>query len=210
MGFCLFNNIGVATAALRARGERVAIVDWDVHHGNGTQHLFGDEPDVLYVSLHEFPGYPGTGWVDEVGRGEATGTVVNLPMPTGSVGSDYRHAVTRVVAPVVTQFGADWLLLSAGYDAHRADPLAGIRLEADDYGWMASRLAGIVSPDRTVYLLEGGYDLEAVTASVTATLPGALREGGEPSVADERPPAAPAERNIELAVEALDGRWDLV
>ncbi len=209
MGFCLFNNVALGAAAMRAEGHRVAIVDWDVHHGNGTQRLLGNDPEVLYVSLHEYPGYPGTGWVEEIGSGAGEGTIVNLAMPTGSGGADYRMAFSRVVEPILSQFAPDGLLVSAGYDAHRADPLAGIRLEADDYWWMASRLAAIVRADRTVFFLEGGYDLEAVTASVTATLLGALESEPAARVGDPSASAS-AERIVELSVRALDSFWDLV
>jgi acetoin utilization deacetylase AcuC-like enzyme len=172
MGFCLFNNIAITARALVSEGRRVAIVDWDVHHGNGTQTTFYSDPEVLYVSLHEFPAYPGTGWVDEVGRGRGRGTSLNFPFPMGTGGDVYRWSMHTVVRPVLRDFAPDWVLVSAGYDAHRADPLAGIRLEADDYAAMASMLAGVVPANHIVYFLEGGYDLEAMKASVAATLLG--------------------------------------
>ncbi len=175
MGFCLFNNVAVTAAKLTDAGQRVAIVDWDVHHGNGTQSAFYDRADILYVSTHEFPAYPGTGWIDERGAGPGAGHTINLPFPAGTGGDVYRRAFDDLVLPVVEQFGADWMLVSAGYDAHAADPLAAIRLDAADYGYMAAGLAGVVPPGRTMFFLEGGYDLAALEASVAATLRGATR-----------------------------------
>ncbi|MGI9644816.1 MAG: histone deacetylase family protein, partial [Ilumatobacteraceae bacterium] len=121
MGFCLFNNVAVAAAQLAANGERVAIVDWDVHHGNGTQDIFYDDDQVLYVSLHESPLYPGTGLAAETGGTDAPGTNLNLPFPAGTRGDVYRRAFDEVVLPVVERFAPDWMLISAGFDAHRAD-----------------------------------------------------------------------------------------
>jgi acetoin utilization deacetylase AcuC-like enzyme len=172
MGFCVFNNIAVAARSLTERGHRVAIVDWDVHHGNGTQDIFFDDPDVLYVSLHEYPAYPGTGRADEQGIGAATGTNINMPFTHRTGGDVYRWAFRWVVAPALRRFAPDWLLVSAGYDAHRDDPLAGMRLVEPDYAAMAFVLRGSVPEARTVFFLEGGYDLDALTGSVSATLQG--------------------------------------
>lgn len=173
MGFCLFNNVAVTAEYLIRRGQRVAVIDWDVHHGNGTQDLYADRVDLLYVSVHEYPFYPGTGWLDETGYGPGVGTVVNIPVPAGTTGDVYRAAFDRVIDPVVAQYEPDWVLVSAGFDAHRRDPLADIGLEADDYGFMARRIKQMVPAGRVVYFLEGGYDLEAIEASVAATLRGA-------------------------------------
>ncbi|MDJ0960749.1 MAG: histone deacetylase [Acidimicrobiia bacterium] len=185
MGFCLFNNIAVTARMLTEGGERVAILDWDVHHGNGTQDTFYRDPNVLYVSLHEFPAYPGTGWVDEDGAGDAEGTVVNFPMPMGTQGDAYRWAMRWVILDVMRDFAPDWILVSAGYDAHRADPLAGIRLVESDYGVMAHLLTDVVPAHRVVFFLEGGYDLAAMTASVAATLRGVAGDSEEFPRADE-------------------------
>jgi acetoin utilization deacetylase AcuC-like enzyme len=207
MGFCLFNNIAVTAAQLVAEGERVAIVDWDVHHGNGTQDIFYGSPDVLYTSLHQFPFYPGTGWVDELGRGFGLGTTVNLPMPSGAGGAEYRMAFDRIILPLLQQFDADWVLVSAGYDAHERDPLAGLRLVEADYQWMASALASITKPARTVFFLEGGYDLGAISASVAATLTGAA--GTPPSGLTSNDVTSAAFRTMEYAVERLSDFWDV-
>ncbi|MEO6572043.1 MAG: histone deacetylase, partial [Ilumatobacteraceae bacterium] len=170
MGFCLFNNAAVGAARLAAAGERVAIVDWDVHHGNGTQDIFYDDPNVLYVSTHESPLYPGTGLLRETGNGDGEGTNLNLPFPAGAAGDTYRAAFDEVVVPVVERFAPDWLIISAGFDGHRDDPLAGLRLTADDYADMARRLQSLVPARRLLVVLEGGYDLGALTHSTGATL----------------------------------------
>jgi acetoin utilization deacetylase AcuC-like enzyme len=170
MGFCLFNNVAVAAATLADRGARVAIVDWDVHHGNGTQDMFYDDPRVLYVSTHEAPLYPGTGRADETGGPNAPGTNVNLPFPAGTRGDVYRRAFDEVIAPIVSSFAPDWLFISAGFDAHRRDPLAGLELTASDYADLAVRLQALVPARRTVVVLEGGYDFEALASSTGATL----------------------------------------
>ena len=172
MGFCLFNNVAIVASSLTGEGQRVAIVDWDVHHGNGTQDLFADDPEVLYVSMHQHPFYPGTGSADEIGEGAGEGLTINIPMPEGAGGAEYREAMSRIVVPVVEQFSPDWLLVSAGYDGHVNDPLAGIRLTDGDYAAMSSGLVPLVPPGRTVFFLEGGYDLAAVRDAVAATLDG--------------------------------------
>ncbi len=170
MGFCLFNNAAVGAAKLAEAGERVAIVDWDVHHGNGTQDIFYDDPRVLYVSTHESPLYPGTGHLREIGDGAGYGSNVNLPFPAGTAGDTYRAAFDDVIVPLIERFAPTWLIISAGYDAHRADPLAGIGLTSADYADMARRLQALVPQRRLLVVLEGGYDLEALTYSTGATL----------------------------------------
>ena len=135
MGFCLFNNVAVAAAAMRARGlERVAIVDIDVHHGNGTQAMFYDDPHVLYVSTHQYPFYPGTGAADEIGAGDGAGFTVNVPMEAGCVDDDYTLVYRTIVIPVLDQFAPQLILVSAGYDAHERDPLASMRVTTEGYG----------------------------------------------------------------------------
>jgi acetoin utilization deacetylase AcuC-like enzyme len=173
MGFCLFNNVAVTAAALADAGESVLIVDFDAHHGNGTQDVFWDDPRVTYVSLHQWPLYPGTGALDEVGGPGARGSTVNIPLPSGATGDSYLAAVDEIVAPAAEATGATWLLLSAGFDAHRADPLTGLGLAAGDYADLTARLAALVPAGRTVAFLEGGYDLDALSASTTACV-GAL------------------------------------
>ena len=144
MGFCLINNIAVAAAALADEGERVLVVDWDVHHGNGTQDIFWDDARVLYVSTHQSPAYPGTGAVSETGGAGAAGLTVNVPLPPGATGDIAREALDEVVAPAVERFSPTWVLISAGYDAHRADPLADLAWTAGDYVTLAGRVAAYV------------------------------------------------------------------
>ena len=171
MGFCLLNNVAVAAAELAARGERVLIVDYDAHHGNGTQEIFYDDPRVLYVSFHEWPLYPGTGRHDEIGAGAGEGATVNLPLPAGATGDVYLRALDDVVAPQVDRFAPTWVLISAGFDAHRADPLTGLGLSAGDYAAISERVAEWAEPGRLISFLEGGYSLDALRDSVAASLP---------------------------------------
>ena len=171
MGFCLVNNVAVAAAALVEAGERVLIVDWDVHHGNGTEALFWNEPRVLYVSTHQWPSYPGTGRSRDVGGERARGTTVNVPLPPGATGDVVRQAFDRLVTPVVEAFRPTWVLVSAGFDAHRDDPLADLALTAGDFADLARLVADYVPPSGHLMLfLEGGYDLGALRTSVAATL----------------------------------------
>jgi acetoin utilization deacetylase AcuC-like enzyme len=169
MGFCLLNNIAVTAAHLRDRGDRVLIVDWDAHHGNGTQDIFWVDPTVLYVSMHEWPLYPGTGRLDDRGAGPGLGATVNFPLPAGATGDVFLAALDTVVAPLVEHFDPTWVLVSGGYDAHRADPLTGLGLAAGDFAALTARVLEFGPARRTVVFLEGGYDLEALRDSVAAT-----------------------------------------
>jgi len=203
MGFCLFNNIAIAGEALTAAGDSVAILDWDVHHGNGTQETFYSREDVVYVSLHQFPFYPGTGWVDEAGAGAGVAHTVNVPLPAGSGGPAVRLAVESIVAPVIQEFAPDWLLISAGYDGHVSDPLAGLRYEAVDYGWVAQQVLSKYR-GRSILFLEGGYDAEAIRSSVSATMRGC---GGEAFTSSGGPLSPGAEHMTELAAEHASRHW---
>lgn len=205
MGFCLFNNVAVVAAWLRANGERVAVLDWDVHHGNGTQTMLAADPGVLYVSLHQSPFYPFEGFPDDIETG-AKGTTVNIPLPPGTAGDVYRPAWEQVVIPVLTQFEPGWVLVSAGYDAHTEDPLADLDLLDADFGWMASRLARAHAPERTMFALEGGYDLDGLRHSARSTVLGmaGIEEFGPPL--RSAPYSAPA---LEEARQAAAGHWDL-
>ena len=162
MGFCLVNNVSVAAAVLADAGERVAIVDIDAHHGNGTQDIFWEDPRVLYVSLHQYPWYPYTGRPDEIGAGEGRWTTVNIPLPAGATGEVVRRAFDEVIGPVVRRHQTTWLLISAGFDGHRADPITDLGLSAADYADLVSDLLSLVPPGRRLLFLEGGYDLEAL------------------------------------------------
>ncbi len=174
MGFCLLNNVALAAAHARARGvERVAIVDWDVHHGNGTQDAFYRDPHVLFVSLHQYPFYPGTGGADEIGEGDGKGRTVNVPLSANATLTTYRAAFERVVLPVLHAFAPELLLVSAGFDAHARDPLAGMALDAAAFRWLASAVQSVADASaqgRVGVLLEGGYDLEGLESSLEATL----------------------------------------
>jgi acetoin utilization deacetylase AcuC-like enzyme len=170
MGFCLVSNIAVVAAALAEAGERVWIFDFDAHHGNGTQAVFYDDPRVLFVSTHQWPLYPGTGRRTETGVGAGTGTTINVPLPPDTTGDVYLRALDEVIAPVVDRFAPTWLLISAGFDAHRDDPLTDLGLSAGDFAALTSRAIEHVPAGRTVAMLEGGYDLEALTASTAAVL----------------------------------------
>jgi acetoin utilization deacetylase AcuC-like enzyme len=176
MGFCLLNNVAITAAALADRGERVLVLDYDAHHGNGTQEAFYEEPRVAYVSLHEWPLYPGTGRLDEVGAADAIGTTCNVPVPAGATGDVYLRALDEVVAPLVARHAPAWVLVSCGFDAHRADPLTGLGLSAGDYGALAAGVMRLAPrPGRVIVFLEGGYDLAAVrdgTAETAAALVG--------------------------------------
>jgi acetoin utilization deacetylase AcuC-like enzyme len=202
MGFCLFNNVAVAAARLADAGERVAIVDWDVHHGNGTQDIFYDDPRVLYVSTHEAPLYPGTGRADETGGPSALGSTVNIPFPAGTRGDVFRRVFDEVLTPLVTAFSPDWLFISAGFDAHRRDPLAGLELTAGDYADLAVRLQALVPARRTVVVLEGGYDFDALAMSTGATLSSLIGHDYRPE------PASTGEVGLP-SVAAARQRWDL-
>jgi acetoin utilization deacetylase AcuC-like enzyme len=170
MGFCLFNNVAVAAAALAEAGQRVLLVDYDAHHGNGTQDTFYYDRRVTYVSFHQWPLYPGTGSVLETGDGAGRGRTVNVPVPPGATGDVYRAAIEEVVAPLAAEIDATWLLLSAGFDAHRADPLTELALTSGDYADMTADLAKLVEPGHLLAFLEGGYDLDALRDSTAAAL----------------------------------------
>ncbi|PYR95448.1 MAG: hypothetical protein DMF84_01110 [Acidobacteria bacterium] len=171
MGFCLFNNIAVAAAAAVARGlSRVAIVDIDVHHGNGTQWMFYDDPRVLYVSTHQFPFYPGTGAADEVGRGPGKGYTMNVPLAAGAIDAVYDMAYKTIVARL-DEYAPELLLVSAGYDAHADDPLASMRVSTDGYGMIVRHLKGVADRHCPIALVtEGGYDLDALAQCLDVTI----------------------------------------
>jgi acetoin utilization deacetylase AcuC-like enzyme len=191
MGFCLYNNIGVVATHLADRGEQVAILDIDAHHGNGTQDLFWDDPRVLFVSTHQWPLYPGTGAPDETGGPHAPGLTLNLPFPPGTTGDVYLQAFDEVIGPAVEAFAPTWVLVSAGFDAHRADPLTDLGLSAGDYGDVMARIETLVpQPGRLILFLEGGYDLEAIAASVGTSLAVLVGGGFRPEAATSGGPGA--------------------
>jgi len=172
MGFCMINNVAVAAAAARAAGaERVFVLDWDVHHGNGTQHIFESDPSVFFLSVHQYPFYPGTGAASEIGRDAGEGATVNVGLPAGCGDADYRLVVDRVVVPALRAYRPDLVLVSAGFDAAATDPLAGMKVTTDGFRDMAvrvRRVADEVCGGRMVAVLEGGYDLAGLSAATTA------------------------------------------
>ncbi len=215
MGFCLTNHIAVAAAQLFASGaaDRLAVVDFDVHHGNGTQEIFWDEPRLLYVSLHQFPYYPGTGRLEETGRGAAAGTTINLPLPAGCGDGAYLQCFDEVILPALRRFQPSMLLISAGFDAHWRDPLAAQSLSGDGYRAIAQRLAYVAAELRAgqVYVLEGGYDLEAIAWATRHCLDVLL---GNPPAADPvgLPPAAAdrSEPDVTSLIERVRALGQLV
>ena len=175
MGFCLFNTAAIGARYLQKNhgARRVAVVDWDVHHGNGTQDAFYDDPSVLFLSTHQYPYYPGTGAVDEAGSGKGEGYTVNVPLPAGCGDDEYLAVFREVVAPVVEGYCPDWVLVSAGFDSHRADPLGAMNVTEQGFGVMADALLELArkhAGGRVAFLLEGGYDLPALRNSVAAVL----------------------------------------
>ena len=178
MGFCLLNNVAVAAAHARSRGiSRVAIVDWDVHHGNGTQEAFYSDPSVLYISTHQFPFYPGTGAVSEAGEGEGKGFTINIPLRAGEGDGQYRAAFDRIVAPALEMFKPELVLVSAGFDAAERDPLAEMNVSPAGFGYMAHAVgeqARKSAKGRIAIVLEGGYDLVALEEGLASAIEGAL------------------------------------
>ena len=213
MGFCLFNNVAVAAAHARAEGAgRVAIVDYDVHHGNGTQHMFERDASVLYVSAHQYPYYPGTGAAGEIGTGPGEGFTVNLPMESGGTDADFEHVFDRVALPVLRQFSPDLILVSAGFDAHQRDPLATMRATEAGFAAMTMalrRVADEVCKGRMALVTEGGYDLKALEASLDAV----VQTLSGPAAAPKWPSAVAASNRGRVAadgaVKALRGHWNV-
>jgi acetoin utilization deacetylase AcuC-like enzyme len=186
MGFCLFNNVAIAAAHALARPviERVLVIDWDVHHGNGTQAMFYDRRDALVFSAHQFPFYPGTGALHEHGEGEGEGYTINVPLAAGATDADYRRMLADVVGPAADRFAPDLVLVSAGFDAHRRDPLGGMALTEEGFADLCGTVKAIAEAHaggRLVLVLEGGYDLEGLAQSVhvcVQVLAGAPAPGG--------------------------------
>ncbi len=206
MGFCLLNNVAVAAAHARARGlERVAVVDWDVHHGNGTQEMFWRDPHVLYVSTHQFPFYPGTGDVDEIGEGDGAGYTVNVPLTAHGGDAVYASAFERIVLPVLEAYAPELVLVSAGFDAAARDPLAQMELSPESFGWMGRALARVATAapahGRMILVLEGGYDLVALEGGVRSAV-----EGMAADAAVELP-RAEGDEGVERAARAAKKAW---
>jgi acetoin utilization deacetylase AcuC-like enzyme len=211
MGFCFFNNVAVAAAHARARGvSRVAIVDYDVHHGNGTQASFYDDPNVLFISSHQYPYYPGTGAAGDVGIGRGAGFTVNLPLAAGSTDADFERVFREVGCPILRQFAPELILISAGFDAHADDPLGGMRLSAGEFVRLTAAIGTIAdecSKGRIVALTEGGYDLKALADCTRAV---GLTLGGEtPDVPAAEGDTARAATTCAAVVPGLRKYWKL-
>jgi len=179
MGFCLFGNIAIAAnVALTQPGiGRVSIVDFDVHHGNGTQALVGDDPNIIFISTHQYPFYPGTGSIREIGQGDSEGTIVNIPLQAGVGDNGFKMIYDKVVIPSLEKFKPDLILISAGYDAHWDDPLANLNLSLTGYNWISRELiksAERICAGKIIFFLEGGYNLEVLSNGVANTIRGLL------------------------------------
>ncbi len=215
MGFCLFNNVAVAAnVARRDYGlKKVAIVDWDVHHGNGTQHTFEDKREVLFISTHQYPSYPGTGSLDEVGSGEGAGFTVNIPLPPGCGDDEYLEVFDQVIVPVIDLYQPELLIVSAGQDAHYRDHLAGMNLTERGYYNMASALASAAdrwSEGRILLCLEGGYNLQGQAKAVTQVL-SALGRWGLPVTGSSagRESGSQFRRRLQQVVDIQRAFWDI-
>lgn len=207
MGFCLYNNVAVAAAQALASGiERVAVVDIDVHHGNGTQWMFYADRRVLYISSHQFPFYPGTGAANDTGHGEGRGFTVNIPLEAGATDEDYDLVYRRLAAPVLQQFAPQLTLISAGFDAHEADPLASMRMTADGYGRIVRRLKNAVEPSGALaFVTEGGYDLPSLRECLEVAID--VIAGDTRDVADVNDAAAPRGERALAAVRAAQSAF---
>jgi acetoin utilization deacetylase AcuC-like enzyme len=203
MGFCILNNIAIGALAALSRGlTRIAIVDFDVHHGNGTQDIFWNDPRVLFCSLHQWPFYPGTGAAEQVGGGEGTGYTVNVPLSDGATDAVYEAAFDELVLPILDEYAPELILVSAGYDAHERDPLAGMKLTRAGYEAMARRLAAAAAGSargRLAFVLEGGYDLSALETCIAASLLAAT--GRSPDLSGD-PRDEPAKAGSQAPVSA--------
>jgi acetoin utilization deacetylase AcuC-like enzyme len=212
MGFCFFNNIAVAAAHARVRGlSRVAIVDYDVHHGNGTQWSFYDDSSVLFLSSHQYPYYPGTGAAEEIGTGKGAGFTVNLPLAAGATDADYELAYAAVAWPILRAFEPELLLVSAGFDAYKDDPLAAMRLEAECFGRLTSQIVAIANEccnGRVVAVTEGGYHLKGIADSLRAVI-AALDDGASVPPALEDTGAPRGEATIAAVKPHLSKYWNI-
>ncbi|MGK2958051.1 MAG: histone deacetylase family protein [Acidimicrobiales bacterium] len=204
MGFCLINNVAVAAGVLAERGERVMVLDWDAHHGNGTQDIFWQDGRVLYVSLHETPLYPYSGTIDEVGSGEGFGLTLNVPLPAGVTGDVEMAALDEVVAPQVDRFRPSWVLVSAGFDAHRNDPLTGMGLSSGDFADLTKRMMGYAPEGRRLLFLEGGYDPEALADSAGACVAALVDTDYRPEAATHGGPGREAVEAVKDFVHHLE------
>jgi acetoin utilization deacetylase AcuC-like enzyme len=210
MGFCFYNSVAAAAAhALSLGMERVVVMDYDVHHGNGTQWMFYEDPRVLYVSTHQYPFYPGTGAAEDVGRGKGAGFTLNVPLEAGSTDGDYAEVFKALVIPVIDQFKPELVLISAGYDAHERDPLARMRLSTHGYSRLTKSLCDVADTHchgRVVAVTEGGYDLTALKACLESSM--SILDGAPPAEPKEAPMAATQRSRMAIAaVRSAQGKY---
>jgi acetoin utilization deacetylase AcuC-like enzyme len=209
MGFCLVNNVAVAAAHAIARGfERVLVMDWDVHHGNGTQEIFWRDPRVLYMSTHQYPFYPGTGAATEVGGGAGEGFTVNVPLTAHGSDGVYRAAFEQVLLPIAEAYAPELVLVSAGFDAATRDPLAQMDLGAEAFGWMGAKLAKVAEKSakgRIALVLEGGYDLVSLEGGLTRAIAGIA--GPDAVLAESTVPREPDHADVERARRGAARAW---
>jgi acetoin utilization deacetylase AcuC-like enzyme len=205
MGFCFYNNVAAAAAHAVSLGmERVLVMDYDVHHGNGTQWIFYDDPRVLYISTHQYPYYPGTGAAKDVGRGKGEGFTVNVPLEAGATDGDYVDVFDAIVIPVIDQFQPELLLVSAGFDAHEMDPLARMRLSTAGYASLTKSLCDAADrhcEGRIAAVTEGGYDLNALRACLESTV--AVLAGSPPPMPSSSEPRLDATGRARTAIAAV-------
>jgi acetoin utilization deacetylase AcuC-like enzyme len=210
MGFCLHNNVAVAAAAALAAGlRRIAIVDYDVHHGNGTQHTFYRDPRVLFISTHQYPFYPGTGSAEETGDGDGRGFTLNVPLESGCTDGDYALVCDRVIVPVLDEFAPELVLVSAGFDAHDRDPLAHMRMSAAGFGALTARLAAAAdrhARGRLLLVTEGGYDLPAFGESLEVIVR-VLAGESLPDLGESAAPTGRGTTAVDAVCAAQAGRW---
>lgn len=212
MGFCLFNNVAIAAEYLVKKFgiQRVLIVDWDLHHGNGTQHSFYDRSDILYFSTHQYPYYPGTGYWDETGVGEGEGFTVNVPLSFGKNDDDYLFIFNEILSPIASLYKPEYILVSAGFDIHQNDPLGGMRVSGAGFGEMTDVLLNLAHRfcrDRILITLEGGYDLQALQQGVKQVLLHLAGEGEK--TAREAKISPETQRELAPVFETQKKHWKI-